>query len=303
MSTRPWWKVARWAYVAALVAVVVWIVWRRSDDLALLIADARPGFLVIALLLGMGNLAINALMWRTALRALDQRVTFTTVLSATARSVPARYVPGSVWFAVGRAALLRKDGVTTRAVTAVAVLESALSLVVAVSFGVVLLLVTGRGPQAGWLIGAVCLALVVMVSPPVINRGLVYWARRRGGDAPELAWGAHLVLLSILVGFWIWSATTFVVYLLAFPGVQVGAPFEIAGSFMVAWGVGFLAPFAPQGAGVFEVTVAALLRGSGGVATVAVVVGGYRALMAVRDAVAFGAAGLSRARRTPPPTT
>lgn len=301
MSSRPWLKIARGIYLAALLAIVVWIVWRRRDELALLLDDARPGFLLVALALGLGNLVINAVMWRTALRALDQTTSFGTVMSATARSVPARYVPGSVWFAVGRAALLRKDGVSTRAVTTVAVLESALSLVVAVGFGAVLLLATGRGPDAGWVVGVACVVLAVAASPPVVNRGLAVVARRRGGDAPHLSWGSHLQLLGVLVGFWIWSATTFVTYLLAFPGVQVGAPAEVAGSFMLAWGVGFLAPFAPQGAGVFEVTVAALLTG-GGVAAVAVVVGGFRALMAVRDALAFGVSSLNRASRQPPPT-
>ncbi len=280
---------------------MVWIVWRRRDELGALLADARPGFLLVALALGLGNLGINAVMWRTALHALDQPTSFGTVMSATARSVPARYVPGSVWFAVGRAALLRKDGVSTRAVTTVAVLESALSLVVAVGFGAVLLLANGRGPDAGWVIGVACVGLAAAASPPVVNRLLAVVARRRGGDAPHLSWRSHLELLGVLVGFWIWSATTFVVYLLAFPGVRVGAPAEVAGSFMLAWGVGFLAPFAPQGAGVFEVTVAALLTG-GGVAAVAVVVGGFRALMAVRDALAFGVSSLSRARRQPPPT-
>lgn len=301
MNSRPWLKVARWAYVAVLLSVVVWIVWGRRDELAALLADARPGFLLLALTLGLGNLAINAVMWRTALGALGQTVAFRTVLSATARSVPARYVPGSVWFAVGRAALLRKDGVSTRAVTTVALLESALSLVVAVGFGAVLLLATGRGPDAGWAIGAACVALAAAASPPVINRGLAWLARRRGGVVPHLSWASHLRILGVLVGFWAWSATTFVAYLLAFPGVEVGATLQIAGSFMLAWGVGFLAPFAPQGAGVFEVTVAALLTG-GGVAAVAVVVGGFRALMAVRDALAFGVSGLSRARRPRPPT-
>jgi len=285
---------ARGLYVVALVAVVVWLVWSRRDDLARLASGARPGMLVVALLLGIGQLGVNAAFWASALAALGERQRWSTVVDATARSVPARYLPGSVWYALGRAGLLHRAGATKRAVGAVAVLESALSIVVVIALGSALLLASGRVPAAGWQVAAACVTLALLASPPVVNALLRRVARWRGGSAPWLSWRRHLRLLAWMAVFWSYSAMTFSVYLAAFPGVAVGSPLEVAGSFMLAWGVGFLAPFAPQGAGVFEVTVAALLTRDA-VAGVAVIVAGYRALMAVRDALAFAAAHLRNA--------
>lgn len=289
-------QTARWIYVAALVAVVVWLVWSRRDDLARLVAGARPGLLVLALLLGLGQLGVNAGFWTSALDALGERQRWPTVLAATARSVPARYLPGSVWYALGRAALLHRAGASKRAVGAVAVLESALSIVVVLTLGAALLLIAGRVPAAGWQVVIACVVLALVASPPVVNALLRLVARRRGGAAAALSWRRHLRLLGWMALFWAYSATTFSVYLAAFPGVAIAAPIEVAGSFMLAWGIGFLAVFAPQGAGVFEVTVAALLTDEA-VAGVAVIVGGYRALMAVRDALAFGMSSVRAAAR------
>lgn len=306
MSRPQLLTVARWLYVVALLGVVVWLVWTRRGDLVELVDGARPAVLVVALALGFGQLGVNAALWRSALAALGEPVPWRTVVSATARSVPARYVPGSVWYALGRAALLHRGGISKRAVGAVAVLESALSVVVVLGLGTLLLLASGRVPGAGPAVAAWCVVLAVVASPPVVNAGLGLVARRRGGVAPRLTWSRHVRLVAWLALFWTWSATTFTVYLSAFPGVTpavgtgagagVGAVVEVMGSFMVAWGVGFLAVFAPQGAGVFEVAVAALLTADA-VAGVAVIVGGYRALMAVRDALAFAATSVRRAAR------
>lgn len=296
MTRRHLLQAARGAYVAALLAVVVWLVWARRDDLAQLVAGARPDMLLLALLMGLGLLAISAGFWTSALEALGNPQPWTTVLGATARSVPARYVPGSVWYAVGRAALLHRAGASKRAVGAVAVLESALSMIVMLPLGTVLLIIGGRIPAARWQLIVACGILAVLASPPVVNLALRLVARWRGGAVPRLTWKRQLRLLGWMAVFWVWQASTFVVYLTAFPGLDVGSPAQVAGSFMLAWGVGYLAVFAPQGAGVFEVTVAALLTPDA-IAGVGVIVGGYRALMAVRDALAFAATSVRAATR------
>jgi uncharacterized membrane protein YbhN (UPF0104 family) len=60
----------------------------------------------------------------------------------------------------------------------------------------------------------------------------------------------------------------------------------IAGTFLVAWVIGFLTPIAPQGAGAFEVVFVALLAPPAAGAAI-VIVAGFRALIGIRDALAF----------------
>ncbi|HVL03321.1 MAG TPA: hypothetical protein VM386_02665, partial [Acidimicrobiales bacterium] len=106
-------------------------------------------------------------------------------------------------------------------------------------------------------------AAAALCSPPAVNRGLAWVARRRGGTPARLAWLPFLGLLGWLVLYWAASAASFSVYLHAFPAAfpVTGPPpvLEVAGAYMVARVLGLLAVFAPQGLGVFEVAVAALL--------------------------------------------
>lgn len=294
-ARRGWLRVVRAVYLLALVAVLAWVVSRREDAVVELFVGTRLWVVLVALVLSFLQLVVSAQFWAAAIGALGQTVRWRVVLSATAESVPARYLPGSVWYAVGRAAVLRRHGVSGRALGVVAVLESALTVVVSIAFGGALLLVAGRFPASTVLGVAWVFGLVALASPPVLNRLLAFAARRRGGTVGTLSWGQYARLIPWMALFWVSSATTFTVYLHAFP-LDLPSPLVVAGTLMVAWGVGFLAPFAPQGAGVFEVLFAGLLAGGSGGALV-VAVASYRGLMLIRDMLAFVGGAVARSRK------
>ena len=107
----------------------------------------------------------------------------------------------------------------------------------------------------------------------------------------RIDWPHFLGLLGWMALFWATSAAGFVAYLHAFPRLSLPSLIDVAGSFMVAWVVGFFVVFAPQGAGVFEATVAGLLTDDA-LTPVIVIVAGYRALLLVRDLVAVGTAAV-----------
>jgi uncharacterized membrane protein YbhN (UPF0104 family) len=203
---------------------------------------------------------------------------------------------------------LQRSGVRRSTLAAVAALETALMPVIGLTLGAVLVLLTSGGgtglalsPLARASVVAAAVAFGVATTPPVVNRLLRLLARLRPsiGVPPVLGWAAHLRLVGWGVAFWAWAGTVFAIYLAAFPALEEPGPVAVAGAYMVAWGVGWLAVFAPQGIGVFEVTLAALLVG--GLGGVAVVIAGYRAVVAVRDVLAGGLALVldrSRARST-----
>jgi hypothetical protein len=241
----------------------------------------------LALVTSFGQLALSASFWVRALAAMGQPCRWWTVLDVTARSIPARYVPGSVWYTASRAGMLRSNGVGIRALGITALLESVLTVIVSLSVGAVLLGLAGRLPGDRLASVAWTLVLAVLVSPPVLNRVLSWVSRRRGmtGGAPELSWSDYRALVVWMVVFWLLSAVTFTLYLLAFD-LDLPGPLVIAGVFLVAWAIGFLTPIAPQGAGAFELVFMTLLIGTASGA-LAVVVAAFRALIGVRDAVAF----------------
>lgn len=278
--------VARRLYLAALLALVVYLALTRGDDAATLVRRARPELLLLCLLASFGQLAITSAVWSSGLRALGAPVAWKRSMLATARSGPARYLPGSVWYAVGRAAVLQADGVPLRALTAVATLEMLLAPVLAFAIGLTLLVATGTAVGGSLSVGllVVALALLALATPPVVNAALRF--RAGDGEPLRLGWGGLLRLLGWLTAFWLWSGSVFALYVSAFPDATDRGPAAVVGSYAVAWGVGWLALFAPQGIGVTEAVLAQLLSTGG--AGLALVLGGYRALIAVRDLLAAG---------------
>ncbi len=304
---------ARVLYLSVVAAALVALGWSQRADVAGLIDGARLELLAAALAVAFVQLALMAGFWAMGLRALAEPLPFATVLDATARSLLARYIPGSLWYALGRSALLRRQRVSGRALGVVAVLETGLSVVVGFVVGAGLLLATRQvAPAVGVLALVGMVAVAAVCSPPSVNVLLAWIARRRGGTPVRLGWSPFLVLVAWLVLFWATSAVSFAVYLAAFPGAfppPDGLPplLEVAGAFMVARTLGMLAVFAPQGLGVFEVAVAALLAvgtagadDSGHLASLVLVVAGYRALVLVRDAVAVALAEARHSTRPAP---
>lgn len=290
-------RLARRGYTAALLVLLVVVAVRQSAELRRLLSDVRPGVLLLCLVMTGGQLLLTSAIWSSGLRALGSPVPWRASLAATAASAPARYLPGGIWFAVSRGAELRRRGVPLAALGAVAALETALVPVTGFALGGLLLLASGRagGGALTLPLAVAALALLVLASPPVVNA--VLRLRHPAGSAhrpPRLGWGAHGRLVGWIVLFWAWSAATFASYVSAFPAATDAPAVAVAGAFMVAWGVGWLAVFAPQGVGVFEVTLAALL--ASGAPAFAGVVAGYRAVVLVRDVVVAGAVAAGRAR-------
>ena len=285
----PRWR--RWArslYLAGLAVAAVVVLVAQRERIADLLDGTRPVPLCGALALGFVSLLQAAWFWSRCLRGLGAPRPVGDVLEATIASIPARYVPGSVWYAAGRITHLRTTGTPGVTLALVALLETLLSFLVAVAIGVGLVVASGvdGGPSAAALV-VTAAVLAVLASPWVLNPVVRWVARRRRIErVPELRWVLVGELCGHLVVFWLSSAAAFVLYLEAFPAVDTDGILQTAGTFLLAWAAGFLAVFAPQGAGVFETAVAGTLDG-GSVAALAVVVAGYRAVVAVRDVVAL----------------
>ena len=295
-AKRPWLDVTRGIYLAGLAVGVGWLLIDRWAVVRELMAAARTARLALSLVLSFGMLYLGSRIWQEVLSGVGAEIQPSVVLLATARSVPGRYVPGSVWFAVGRAALLRSAGVRAAALGLAATTEMALSIAVALGLGAGVLAAAGVLPGGGTVAILAAAGIVAVLSPPVVQPVLRWLLSRRDVALQPMSTGTYARVVATVVGFWVWSALTFTTYLSAFPPLDGVPVWSVAGGFLFSWGVGFLAFVAPQGLGVFEITLASLLN-VGETATVALAIGGYRVVILIRDAVAAAVAEYVSARR------
>ncbi len=285
-------KAARLAWLALLAATAVWLVATRWADMADLVADARPLALLGVLAASTLLLIPNALFWSTALRSLGENVGTGPVLHAASRTLMARYLPGGVWYAAGRSVLLVDRGVRPTALVAVSGLELGLGAPTALVVGGLLL--AGDSALPAWVpwAGAGVLAAATLVARPVLNRLMGWWSRRRGQATPRaLTTGALASLVSVMAAYWLLMGAVFRSYLGAM-GTDIGWA-EGSGAFLVSWGIGFFAIFAPLGLGVSEASFIAIV-GWGDDAVV--LVAGFRLVLLVRD-LGLTAIGEALARR------
>ena len=290
-------RIARRIYLVALGVAIVWLASTHHEEVVDLSEGARPGPIAAALVASFGLILLNSALWHSGLLMLGHRVALRETVMATARSLPARYVPLGVTYAAARMALLRATGIPLAPLAITAGTEMALSASVALAAGVSLLGVAGALPGgAAWTIAAV-VAAAVAVSPVAGSRAINHLLARRGARF-AIAWPDYARVFVAAMAYWVWAAATFVLYLRAFPAADDLTTVEIAGAFMVAWAVGFLTVLAPQGLGVAELSLVALLgSGERGGIALAAIFAGYRVIQVVRDLGAAAAGEVIASRR------
>ena len=292
-AARP----ARRVYLAALGVAIVWLAATRRSEVADMLRDARPVPLAAAFVATFLLIWLLARVWAVSLRLLGHPVTDGEVALATARALPARYVPLGVSFAVGRIALLRAAGVPLAPLSITAALEMVIHVAVALTLGLALLAASGGLTAGLTAVAAVAAVAAAAASPAIAGRIISRLATRRG-VALAVTWKGYARLAAADALYWIWASATFVLYLRAFPAGDDFGIVHTAGAFMVAWAVGFMTVLAPQGLGVAEVSLVALLASAGdtGVA-LALVFGGYRLVQLARDMLAAAVAEVIATRR------
>jgi len=145
-----------------------------------------------------------------------------------------------------------------------------------------MVLLAVAGELAAWLaVVAVATLLVgLTVGGSIIGRPVTRWARRRGAEPPSVPPSTTLLgLAAVLVVYWLAIGTLFWAYL------EVVGPTALqwgrtVGAFGVSWGIGFFTLFAPQGIGVFEGALVAVLDWG---ADAVLLVAGFRAVLLARD--------------------
>ena len=297
-GTTPKTRLARGVYLALLVVAIAWLAATRRTEALELLEQARPGRIAAALAATFVLIALSARFWVQSLRMQGHRVGWSQVALATARALPARYVPLGVGFASARIALLRNRVPGLAPLVTTAVLETVMRPAVALTMGTVLLAVSG-GAAGGYRWQVTALAVAAVVAIPVVGGKAVARLAARRGLTLNITLRGYGRLVVVEAAYWAWASMTFVLYLRAFPATDSLAALQVAGAFMVAWALGFLAVFAPQGIGVAEIGLVALLvagNDESGIA-MAAIFAGYRVVQAMRDILAtVGAEVIARLR-------
>lgn len=267
-----------------LVFVVVEIV-RQWDDIAAVVRAASPWWLVASTAVFVVAEVGYAAAWPLTLGRVGHPVPPVTGGATFLVTQTAKFVPGSVWHAVGRVGTADRLGVPKRVVAASLALEMAASVAAAVAIAgamgaIAPLLFEDVAP---WLrtvevVGAVGAAVVVAATGRHVGERIVKRSLLSSGS------------YGVVVG---WHVVVWVGYGLAAGLLARGLGAEVTptiGAFAISWVAGFLVVGAPAGLGVREAVMTAALTPTAGADVALAVAVGSRA---VWTAVQLGGAALA----------
>jgi glycosyltransferase 2 family protein len=238
------------------------------------IADASPGWLVLAILAAAGAMSWIAWCWEDALALLGHRPGRRRVIAWYYSGEIGKYVPGGVWPVVGRGEFARRGGVpASRAYPSVALSLAMLYLAglsVAAALVPLDMAQQAESPRALALLVLLPIGLVAL-HPAVLGRvrRLAVRLTGQGGDVPLPPWRATATVVVRYVPAWLLiSAATWLVARSLVPDPPV---LRIGIATTLSWAAGFAAVPVPAGAGIREAVFVASSGLPGGVAaTVAV---------------------------------
>lgn len=205
--------------------------------------------------------AFRAITWRRILIGFGHRLPVASATRIWSMSELARYIPGVIWQVVGRVYLSRPYGVSGGVSSASQILELSIFMLANILVGMVGLAAAGvkRIPpdQRQWVIVAMSFAPVLLVFVhPRIFYGLLNALMRRLGKAEiSRALGKRqltVVALWNILGL-LWQALAIWILTYSVLELPIGKWYVLAGSYCLAWTIGFSVGFlAPGGIGIRE---------------------------------------------------
>jgi len=270
----------KWMFTPLALGFLVYAGWQSQVVLATVIANAQFYFLLMAgLLLIFAHLlapAAAVLVLKTCGTSVSYQFALTTHLDR----LPARYLPGGIWHLVGRSMDFYTQGIKPPYLTAFVLLEYSLAITIAFVLGGALVgyfrgITDPWGQLAILAAGASLLGLFLI---PALLKWQVLKSR--------INYHLYLACIGIYVSAWTLLATAFVCYLRAFPlAFSEVSSLQVGGTYLFAWAIGFIAIFAPQGLGVFELVAGHLLIVPISLGSMATLIAGFRVVVLVVDIV------------------
>ena len=258
-----------------LTVVVTWFIFDRVGvDLARLgtlnAGDWRPRpglFSLSCVVLVLGYL-MSASMWGRLVRDLGgPSLPFGTSVRVFMVANLGRYVPGKVWQIAGLAFLAKREGVQASVATGAAILGQGIAILAATLVGMGALFGANElWREAGWVdlmagIGVSLAIITAVVIPPLFRHVVTFWFRLTRTDPPDdglRSGNAGLRWLALYVVNWGIYATAFWLLYLSFGEWRAFS--QVGPAFAAAYVAGYIAIFAPAGAGIREGVLVVLLQ-------------------------------------------
>ncbi len=293
-------KVIRIGFLVAVLALLTAALVDQGPALWHEVQRLSVPIVLAALALNLCGLLCSLMVWREMLADLGSRLSIAEAWRIMFIGQLAKYIPGSIWPVLAQSELGADRGIPRRS-SALSVL---LCYAVMTASGAAVAAITlpfaraKTTDQYYWILILVPVG-IVLLSPPVLNRLLALVLRL--ARQPALEQGVSFVglarTLAWAIASWAFNGLTVYVLLRQLAGHPQGTLLVSVGAYALSWTAGFLAVFAPAGAGVREAVMVAVLSTHTTTAIALAIALVTRATAVLCDAVTGAVAGALVGRR------
>jgi len=269
----------KYIFLSLAVAFFFYYIYLSRSEIWKIISTANYWYLVLAWAAWLPVHFVSPAFTKIVIQGMGEKFHYVKALDIHATYVPAKYLPGGVWHTVARVTILHRMGFSRKKISSIVFLENLFAPVVSISLGSAFLIfhVVGETKLILMVLSLIISLSALLVGYMAIGKFVLIFES-------SVSFRRYVRLFFVTALFWVFSSVSFLLFLHAFSSeVIVSSWFEVVGVYLYSWGVGFLAFFAPQGLGVFEVVAANLLSADMPVQSLIVILALFRFITAMAD--------------------
>jgi glycosyltransferase 2 family protein len=208
-----------------------------------------------------------AVVWTYMARTFGARLDWRTGVKVYATSNLGKYLPGKVGHVVARVYLAQERGVPVAIGTTAAVVDIVLYIAAALAFAALALptFLPAYGTSSALVAAAAVLVGLALLHPAVLNRVLGPLARRLPGGTRfhlQCGYGTILWLFALYVGLIAITTLGMLLSIAALQSLSAGTFASLGAIYGVSYLAGLIFPLAPNGIGIREGVMSAMLQGT-----------------------------------------
>ena len=270
----------QYIFIAIAALFIIKLINDSHAELWFIITESKPIYLLSAIFFGILNHLFIPFCTKTVLNSYDVNLSYFFILKTYITRLPNRYLPGGIWHSVSRAFDFHHKGVKKPELSSLFLLESLLP--VSLSFiigGSGLIILSPITVNFTYILAlSIMLGFIILILSPKLINTFILTAHNKINIRKFLYCVISYILMWLILSF------IFIAYFLIFKHTLTEVSLlEIGFTYLFSWGVGFVAIFAPQGIGVFEITASHILGDKAILYNMAVILVGFRIIVLFND--------------------
>ena len=293
-------KLIRLGFLAVVLVLLAVALVDQGDTLWHEVQRISAPVVLLAFGLSLCGLFCSLMVWREMLASLGSRLSIAEAWRIMFIGQLAKYIPGSIWPVLAQSELGADRGIPrSRSALSVLLSYAVMTCSGAAVAAITLPFATARTTaQYFWVLTVVPVSIVAL-SPPVLNRLLSFALRLAGQPAMEhrVSFTGLARTMAWALAGWLFNGLMVYVLTRQLAGHPQGTLLVSVGAYSLSWVAGFVAVFAPAGAGVREGVMVAVLGTRTTTAIALAIALVTRAISVLCDGLVGAAAGALVGRR------